>query len=67
MVEVQSDMVFMFSVVEAVRNGGFVRRVLAVVRYSVFVRRVLGGPIWCSIRGGPICCFCSLCGRGGPI
>ena len=36
-----------------------------------FVRRVSGGPIWCFCslcgRGGPIWCFCSLCVRGGPI
>ena len=33
--------------------------VVEVVRYGVLFA-VYG-------RGGPICCFCSLCGRGGPI
>ena len=50
--------VFVRCMVEVVRYGVFVRCVVEAVRYGVFVR--------CVVEVGPLWCFCSLCGRGGP-
>ena len=67
--EVVRYSVFVRCVVEAVRYGVFVRCVVEVVRYIVFVRCVVEVVryvvfVRCVVRGGPIWCFCSLCGRG---